>query len=734
LLLLALFGVQPILLVNSLWRNSPTFNEPGHLTAGLSQCRFARFELFVVNPPLVRIVSALPVAVSGYTLRWPNFYQQPGMRPEFRVGENWIHANGHRTIWLMTLARLACIPFCLLGGWICYLWARDLFGPAAGLFAGALWCFSPMVLGLGSTIAPDAHAAALGLAACYTFWRWLKSPTWTQTFVTGVVLGLAELSKTTFILFYPIWPMIWVVYRWGEGRASGGQVEMGFGSQSKCDGPLIPSPSPPQSRGRREPENKNNWTPSNAPEYREAAQNQSEPTALAAGNDDGCDANSEVAGDAADDLERSQASAYRSGVAREPMTARRWAREGAMLAVRMLIGIYVLNLGYLGEGSFARLGEFRFVSELFGGEDVQLGVGGNRFADSWLGEVPMPFPRNYILGIDIQQRDFEDFGRPSYLRGQWQQTGWWYYYLYAVAVKTPLGTLGLMLISAIVCFTRFAPPIRWYDAMVLLVPPAVIFAVASYKCGFSHHSRYIMPCVPFVFVWLGQFGIWMEHLSRWLPSPRFGEKGWGRREPVRGGAALGVVSGLLLAWTIGSSLYVYPHSLSYFNELAGGPKNGPAHLLNSNVDWGQDLLFLEKWAEQNAGGLPVYTAFYNLYNPFDLEIAGIEPWPFRREDENWESDRTVVAGSIDGETRRSGDRSTHMADGYYAISVNLLYDYPWSVYDRDGGRYHIDRRPHGYLRSIEPVGWAGYSIRIYSAEQMRAAFAAPRSAPLWDGS
>jgi hypothetical protein len=181
--------------------------------------------------------------------------------------------------------------------------------------------------------------------------------------------------------------------------------------------------------------------------------------------------------------------------------------------------------------------------------------------------------------------------------------------------------------------------------MVLLVPPAVIFAVASYKCGFSHHSRYIMPCVPFVFVWLGQFGIWMEHLSRWLPSPRFGEKGWGRREPVRGGAALGVVSGLLLAWTIGSSLYVYPHSLSYFNELAGGPKNGPAHLLNSNVDWGQDLLFLEKWAEQNAGGLPVYTAFYNLYNPFDLEIAGIEPWPFRREDENWESDRTVVARS-----------------------------------------------------------------------------------------
>jgi hypothetical protein len=328
-----------------------------------------------------------------------------------------------------------------------------------------------------------------------------------------------------------------------------------------------------------------------------------------------------------------------------------------MLAVRMLIGIYVLNLGYLGEGSFTRLGEFRFVSQLFAGDDAQGTVGGNRFADSWLADIPMPFPSNYIIGIDIQQRDFEDFGRPSYLRGVWREKGWWYYYAYAVLVKAPLGTLGLLLLSVIVCFTRFAPPIRWYDAMVLLTPPAVIFVVASMKCGFSHHSRYILPCIPFVFVWLGQFGRWVElavdqgsrrlgSLTRSLPGPEsptrptrpqaggltrpeasaFGSGG----TPEICGAMLGIVSALLLAWSVASSLAIYPHSLSYFNELAGGPKNGANHLLNSNIDWGQDLLFLEKWAQEHAGGQPVYTAFYNLYNPFDLEIAGIEPWPLLR--------------------------------------------------------------------------------------------------------
>ncbi|MFG0334682.1 MAG: hypothetical protein ACF8TS_15100, partial [Maioricimonas sp. JB049] len=52
----------------------------------------------------------------------------------------------------------------------------------------------------------------------------------------------------------------------------------------------------------------------------------------------------------------------------------------------------------------------------------------------------------------------------------------------------------------------------------------------------------------------------------------------------------------LLATTV-SSLRVYPHQLAYFNELAGGPENGWRHLLGSNLDWGQDFLFLARWLD-----------------------------------------------------------------------------------------------------------------------------------------
>jgi hypothetical protein len=48
---------------------------------------------------------------------------------------------------------------------------------------------------------------------------------------------------------------------------------------------------------------------------------------------------------------------------------------------------------------------------------------------------------------------------------------------------------------------------------------------------------------------------------------------------------------LLGCWMLSSSLWIYPHSLSYFNESIGGPLNGPKHLLGSNVDWGQDMQY-----------------------------------------------------------------------------------------------------------------------------------------------
>lgn len=486
------------LLMYSAYVHSPTLNEPGHLVAGLSHWKFGRFELYRVNPPLVRMVAALPVMAVGYEEDWTGFYEGPGARPVFGMGEDFVAANGPRTFFLTMIARWACIPFSWLGAVVCYLWGRDLYGRPAGLVACFIWCFEPNILAHASLITADAHAAALGLAACYTFWRWLKKPTWAQAALTGVVLGLAELAKTTLILLYPLWPLLWIAYRW-QDRAS--------------------------------------------------------------------------------------------------MTARTWGREASMLALRMAIGLYVVNLGYGFEGSLKPLGEFEFVSDLFTGqpqENPQSEIPNpqsiNRFADTWLGELPAPFPKNFVLGIDIQQKDFEHYGKPSYLRGEWRDHGWWYYYLYAALIKVPLGLWalgGACLLLAVggarVTATR--------DTLILLTPAVVVFCVVSSKTGFSEHFRYVLPVFPFLFVWIGGA---VSRKSRSIAEKKFDKASQNALMTRRAGRRLGGLLGraapaALLAWLGASSLWIYPHSLSYFNEAVGGPLNGAAHLLGSNLDWGQDL-------------------------------------------------------------------------------------------------------------------------------------------------
>ena len=518
-----LLTIHSALLAYSAYVHSPTQNEPGHLVAGLSNWKFGRFDVYSVNPPLVRMVAALPVMAVSYEEDWSGFYSGPGTRVEFAMGEDFVAANGERSFFLFMIARWACIPFSWIGAIVCYLWARDLYGRPAGVMACAIWCFEPNILAHASLMTPDAHATALGLAACYTFWRWLKQPTWSQAAITGVVLGLAELAKTTLILFYPLWPIMWLVYRWPERRA----MSLGKG-----------------------------------------------------------------------------------------------LREAGMLALRMTIGLYVLNLGYGFEGSLKPLGEFYFVSSLFTGHTAE-GDGNiphplregsvpepsaqtNRFAGTRLGAVLVPFPANYLAGIDLQQRDFEDYGRPSYLRGEWRDHGWWYYYLYGAAIKIPVGlwVLGVLALSR----TIFSPPAAYNlqptasvsDLFTLLFPPLVLFAVVSSKSGFSEHMRYVLPCFPFFFVWI-------SGTSRNIVDKA-------RDEPVGCASLLNLTRQLILTpllWIFASSLWIYPHSLSYFNELIGGPLHGPMHLLGSNVDWGQDAKWLAMWRASAGSDLQYYAVSVN---------------------------------------------------------------------------------------------------------------------------
>jgi len=654
--LILLLAIHAGLLAWSATRHSPTLNEPGHLAAGISHWQFGRFELYRVNPPLVRMVAAVPVLAAGVATDWTRFYEGPGARPVFAIGEDLIAANGPRSLWLFTIARWACIPFSLIGGVVCYLWARDLYGHRAGLAAATLWCFSPNILGHASLITADAPAAALGLAACYTFWRWLARPAWSQTVLAGVVLGVAELAKTTLVVFYPLWPLLWIFYR-------------------------LP----------------------------------------------------------------------------DRIGARHWAREAVQLLVTMAIGIYVINLGYGFEGSLRRLKDFSFVSCLLTGEDGR--PVGNRFAGTRLGQLPLPLPKNYLLGMDIQRKDFEQYSRPSYLRGAFRETGWWYYYLYALGIKVPLGTWGLLVLvvlwrmfgatrsvrptkdialpaggswlesgtkkgPGVVCAKhspgrsgkRLPTPFsttpfsksdidsssiascstapvshgtRLRDELILLLPALALLTLVSSQTGFSEHMRYVLPVLPFVFVWISQVARpGFPSSSRTAVGPARGPAETGDPFRFRVASLTACSAVILFGWSVASSLSVYPHSLAYFNELVGGPEGGPRHLLSSNIDWGQDLIYLKEWVEQHPEAGPLHLAYFGYFDPARIGLVFSAP--------------------------AAADRDLPVdPPGVYAISVNFLYGFPWFLADGHGGKTFYGRDALARFRHATPIAHAGYSIYLF---------------------
>jgi hypothetical protein len=543
-------------------RHSPVVDEPTHLVAGLASWQFGRFDLCPVNPPLVRMLAALPVVCARPHTDWSGLYD--GTEAEIMMGVRFLHANEDGWFRYFIVGRWACIPLSLLGATVCWRWAGELYGPGAGLLALALWCFCPNVLAHAELITPDAGATALGVAAAYALWRWLRGPTAGRAVLAGVCLGLAELARMTWLPLFLLWPLLWIADR--------------------------------------------------------APQRPGEPR-------------------------------------------RTWRVEGVGMALILLLGLGVLNIGYGFEGSFQRLGGFHFSSRALSGQEgdgsaLPIDSPRNRFADTWLGAAPVPVPRSYLLGIDLQAIGFERQA-PVYLRGEWRLGGWWYYYLYALAVKVPLGTWLLLLLAAALRLCRAGPPVSWRDELVVLAPLLLVLALVSSQRGFTHQVRYVLPALPFAFVWASQAA----------------------QARVRGWAVPALVGGAA-AWSVASSLWVYPHSLSYFNELAGGPSNGHAHLVGSNIDWGQDLFYLKRWLDQHPEARPLDLSYSGIVK---TQLVGIESEKFPR----WSAANAKEAGGRE----EVGPRA-----GWFAVSVDRLR---WA----DQG--------YGYFLQFRPVAMAGYSICIY---------------------
>jgi hypothetical protein len=365
--------------------------------------------------------------------------------------------------------------------------------------------------------------------------------------------------------------------------------------------------------------------------------------------------------------------------------------------VAFVISILVLNAGYLFDGTCQPLGSYQFMSETLAGPwpvdqtTVCIVPRGNRFVGTWLEHIPVPLPREYLSGIDLQKAELER-GRLSYLAGELRHGGWWYYNVWAVAVKATVPFLLLMALStfAYLC-CRGKRQALWEDAL-LFVPPLLVAFVVSSQSGFSEHLRYLLPAMPFCCVWA----------SRVVGVAAFWKSTAGT-PALRSTARVLLRSGVLLLgmWHAAAALLVRPHYLSYFNELAGGPTNGSRFLAGSSIDWGQDLLHLKSWLDRHPRAGPVRVAYWGTIDPSVVGIDFQAPVPYD------EGEARLAP------TPRAVVKEQLLLPGLYAVSVNYLVGLPFQGFSGPGRPASYSEGVFTYFRRLTPIARAGYSIYIY---------------------
>jgi 4-amino-4-deoxy-L-arabinose transferase-like glycosyltransferase len=177
-------------------------------------------------------------------------------------------------------------------------------------------------------------------------------------------------------------------------------------------------------------------------------------------------------------------------------------------------------------------------------------------------------PGNYLKGVFLVIGHASN-GHDSFLLGETSNKGWWYYFPLMIVFKTPL--VALLLISAGIYLTvRNWRSSRLVQALTIAGGIYLLSAITS-KANLG--IRHIMPVLPFLFLIAG-YATTLSH--RYLRTSY---------------VAISLL-GLIYAAT-------YPFYLSYFNELAGGSRNGYQIATDSNIDWGQDLERIARHLEKN---------------------------------------------------------------------------------------------------------------------------------------
>ena len=201
----------------------------------------------------------------------------------------------------------------------------------------------------------------------------------------------------------------------------------------------------------------------------------------------------------------------------------------------------------------------------------------------------------------------------------------------------------------------------------------------SFQVGYRH----ILPTLPFLYVLAGwQVGRWAQRQLCKSQTSR------ARTYPL----LISLIGLALFLWLSLGTASIAPHYLAFFNAIAGGPNGGYRFLVDSNLDWGQDLPGLKEYVDAHNVEL-IHLSWFGAAHPEAYDF------PFHPLPGFWR---------FGGDPAAYGLNPYAPAPGVYAISASNLQ-----------GVALEDPDLYAWFRERTPVARIGYSVFIYEVVEER---------------
>lgn len=532
----ALAAVQ----IATIRQESQTWDEGFEIVAGYQYLTRGEYRASLENPPLERILEALPLLLLHPDLTGQALGANNTAAADVDAGLAFLYQNRIPADKILFAARLPMIAVTLGLVLLLAAWCRKKFGAPAGVLAAALFALDPTVIAHGRYVKNDMTVTAFAFLAVIA-WDWfLETGKGSALLASGLALGLALGSKYSALFLLPVYLFLYLLR---EGRVL-------------------------------------SW----------------------------------------------------------PRFAKTFLSVAVLAAAVILILYAPYDAALLPHSRAAGGTPLRDAID----QSTHLGR-----AVAWIGSRLGWRAHPYLVGLGAFA-SHSGGTHPAYLAGSRGNAGWWYYFPFAFAIKTPVAVLAALLIAIPFLILQ---PLLWI--------PIATFGALSIAGHVDIGLRHLLPVYPFLYA---AIAAGLAHLR------------WRFRTPL---------AVAILAATAAESFAIFPYYPAFFNALVGGAKNGPRYLVDSNIDWGQDLKRLGEFVAARGGDNP-----RNQPQTCILYFGTAPTWYYLRYPANFPSIE---------EMRRGVQPGCSLA----AVSVTPLE----GVY--------VAPEWFSWLRDVPPLARIGYSIYVW---------------------